>query len=63
VTPQSSLFYSCKDQLSYQEADNELSFLLSGSLLPLGSAGNPVVISDDNDEVEGSLSHSNYREA
>jgi acyl-CoA synthetase (NDP forming) len=59
------LFYSCKDQLSYQEADKKLTSLLSGYLPPVGSVGNPIEISDDsddNDDIKSLLSHPNYRE-
>jgi hypothetical protein len=63
VTPWSSVFYSCKDQSSYQEAYNELTSLLSESPPPAGSRENPVIISDDDDDIESLLSHLNYSEA
>jgi hypothetical protein len=63
VIPQLLLFYSCEDHLSDQEADDELTSLLSGSPPPLGSISNPVVVSNDEDDIESLLSRPNHREA
>jgi hypothetical protein len=63
VTPQSSSFYSCNERLSDGEADDEPTFLSSGSPFPPGSIHNPLVISDDKDDIESLISRPSYREA
>jgi hypothetical protein len=63
ATPQSLSFYSCQEHLSDWEADNELTSLSSGSPPPLGSVGNPVVVSNDKDDIKSLLSHPNHYEA
>jgi hypothetical protein len=63
ATPQSSLFYSCDEHSSDGEADDELTSLSSGSPFPPGSINNPLVISDDKDDIESSISRPSYREA
>jgi hypothetical protein len=63
VTPQSSSFYSCDECSSDGEADDELTSLSSGSLPSPGTINNPLVISDDEDDIENSLSRPSYREA
>jgi hypothetical protein len=63
ATPQSSSFYSCDERSSDGEADDELTSLSSGSLFPPGSINNPLVINDDEDDIESLISRPSYREA
>jgi hypothetical protein len=63
VTPQSPSFYSCKEHSSDREADDKLTSLLSGSSPSPGTIINPLVISDDEEDIESSISHPSYREA
>jgi hypothetical protein len=60
VAPQSSSFHSCKEQSADEEADNELTSLLSGSSPSPGTINNPLVISDDEDDIESSISRPSY---
>jgi hypothetical protein len=43
--------------LSYHESNNQLASLSSNLLPPLGMIGNPIVVSDDEDDNENLLSH------
>jgi hypothetical protein len=63
VTPQSLLFYSCEEHSSDRETDDELTSLLSGSVPSLGTINNPLVISNDEDDIESLISCPSYREA
>jgi hypothetical protein len=63
VTPQSPSFYSCKEHSSDREADDELISLSSGPSSSLGTINNPLVISDDEDDIKSSISRPSYREA
>jgi hypothetical protein len=57
-----SQFYSCEetaindDLSSYHESDDLLASLLSLPPPPLGTIENPIIISDDEDDIESSLS-------
>jgi hypothetical protein len=48
---------------SYHESDDQLASLLTYPLPQLGAIGNPIIISDDKDDIESSLSHPSYHEA
>jgi hypothetical protein len=67
--PTLSQFYPCEemavddDLLSYQESDDQPASFLSYPLSPLGTVGNPIVISDNKDNIKSSLSHPSYHEA
>jgi hypothetical protein len=50
------------DLLSYHESNDQLASLSSNPLPPLGTIGNPIVVSDDEDDNESSLSHPSYCE-
>jgi hypothetical protein len=69
LSSQSFQFHSCEETVinndlsSYHKSDNQLASLLSNPLLPLGMIGNPIVVSDDKDDIESSLSRPNYHEA
>jgi hypothetical protein len=69
LSSQLSQFYSCEetvindDLLSYHESEDPLSFLSSLLPPPLGMIGNPIIVSDDKDDIESSLSCPSYCEA
>jgi hypothetical protein len=44
------------DLSSYHESDDQLASLSSYPLPPLGTIENPIVVSDDEDDIESSLS-------
>jgi hypothetical protein len=51
------------DDLSfYHESKDLLTSLLSFSPLPLGTIWNLIIVSDDKDDIESSLSCPSYRE-
>jgi hypothetical protein len=64
-----SQFYSCEetvindDLLSYHKSEDLLASLSSLPPLPLGMIGNPIIVSNDEDDIESLLSHPSYREA
>jgi hypothetical protein len=51
------------DLSSYHESDDQLASLLLYPLPPLGTLGNPIVVSDDEDDIKSSLSCPSYHEA
>jgi hypothetical protein len=52
------------DDLSfYHESEDPLTFLLALPPPPLGMIGNPIVISDDEDDIDSPLSCPSYHEA
>jgi hypothetical protein len=61
-------FHSCKETVtnddlsSYHESQDPLAFLLLFPPLPLGTIGNPIIVSDDEDNIESSLSCPSYCE-
>jgi hypothetical protein len=65
---QPSQFHSCEetvinDDLSdYHESENPLAFLSSLPPLPLGTIGNPIVVSDGKDDIDSPLSRPSYHE-
>jgi hypothetical protein len=69
LSSQLSQFHSCEetvinDDLSdYYESENPLTFLLSLPPSPLGTIGNPIVVSDDEDDIDSPLSCPSYHEA
>jgi hypothetical protein len=63
TTPQSSSFHSCNKHSSEREVDDELTSLLLGSSPSPGTINNPLVISNDEDDIESSISRPSYREA
>jgi hypothetical protein len=69
LSPQVSQFYSCTETVvdddlsSYQESDDQPTSLLLHPLPPLGMIGNPIIISNNKDDIESSLSHPSYHEA
>jgi hypothetical protein len=66
---QLSQFHSCEetvindDLLDYHESENPLTSLSSLPPSPLGTIGNPIVVSDDEDDIDSPLSRSSYHEA
>jgi hypothetical protein len=66
---QPSQFHSCEetminDNLSdYQESEAPLAFLSSLPPPPLGTIENPIVISNDKDDINSLFSHPSYHEA
>jgi hypothetical protein len=64
-----SQFHSCEetvinDDLSdYHESEAPLTSLLSLPLPPLGMIGNPIVVDDDEDNIDRLFSHPSYHEA
>jgi hypothetical protein len=64
----SSQFHSCKETIinnnpsSYHESKDLLASLLSLPPPPLGIIGNPIIVSDDKDDIESLLSHPSYHE-
>jgi hypothetical protein len=69
LSSQPSQFHSCEeiiindDLSSYHESENPLTSLLSLPPPPLGTIKNPIVVSDDKDDIESSLSRPSYHEA
>jgi hypothetical protein len=63
---QPSQFHSCEvinDDLSdYHESEAPLASLLSLPPPPLGTIGNPIVVSDNEDDIDSPLSCPSYRE-
>jgi hypothetical protein len=51
------------DLLSYQESDIQPAALSLYPLSPLGTVENPIVISDDEDNIDSSLNHPSHHEA
>jgi hypothetical protein len=68
LSSQPSQFHSCEetvinDDLSdYHESEDPLAFLLSLPPPPLGTIGNPIVVSDDEDDIGSPLSRPSYCE-
>jgi hypothetical protein len=66
---QPSQFHSCEemvinDDLSdYHESEDPLASLLSLPPPPSGTIGNPIVVSDDEDDIDSLFSHPSHREA
>jgi hypothetical protein len=69
VSSQPSQFYSCKetvinDDLSdYHESEDPLTSLSSLPLPPSGTIGNPIVVSDDEDDIDSLFSCPSHHEA
>jgi hypothetical protein len=69
LSSQPSQFHSCEetiinDNLSdYHESEAPLASLLSLPPPPLGTIGNPIVVSDDKDDIDSLSSHPSYHEA
>jgi hypothetical protein len=68
LSSQPSQFHSCEetvinDNLSdYHESENPLTSLFSLPPSPLGMIGNPIVVSDDKDDIDSPLSRPSYYE-
>jgi hypothetical protein len=66
---QPSQFHSCEetvindDLLDYHESEDPLASLLLLPPPPLGTIGNPIVVSDDKDNIDSLFSHPSYCEA
>jgi hypothetical protein len=69
LSSQPSQFHSCEetvinDDLSdYHESEDPLASLLSLPPPPLGTIGNPIVVSDDKDDINSLFSCPSYHEA
>jgi hypothetical protein len=69
LSSQPSQFHSCEETVinndlsDYHESENPLAYLLSLPFSPLGMIGNPIVVSDDKDDIDSPLSHASYHEA
>jgi hypothetical protein len=69
LSSQLSQFHSCEetvinDDLSfYHESEELLAFLSSLPPPPLGTIGNPIIVSDDKNDIKSLLSHPSYHEA
>jgi hypothetical protein len=69
VLSQPSQFYSCEetvinDDLSdYHESEDPLASLSSLPLPPLGTIGNPIVVDNDEDDIDSLFSRPSYHEA
>jgi hypothetical protein len=69
VSSQPSQFHSCEetvinDNLSdYHESEDPLTSLSSLSLPPSGTIGNPIVVSDDEDDIDSLFSRPSHHEA
>jgi hypothetical protein len=69
LSSQPSQFHSCEetvinDDLSdYQESEVPLTSLLSLPLPPLGTIGNPIVVDDDEDDIDRLFNRPSYHEA
>jgi hypothetical protein len=68
LSSQPSQFHSCEETVinddlsSYHESEDPLTSLLSLPPSPLGTIGNPIIVSDDKDDIESSLSCPSYPE-
>jgi hypothetical protein len=69
LSSQPSQFHSCEetvinDDLSdYHESEDPLASLSSLPPPPLGTVGNPIVVSDDEDDIDSPLNCPSYCEA
>jgi hypothetical protein len=69
LSSQPSQFHSCEemvinDNLSdYHESEDPLASLSSLPPPPLGMIGNPIVVSDDEDDINSLFSHPSHHEA
>jgi hypothetical protein len=69
LSSQLSQFHSCEETiindnlLDYHESENPLASLLLLPPSPLGTIGNPIVVSNDEDNINSPLSHPSYHEA
>jgi hypothetical protein len=69
LSSQPSQFHSCEetvinDDLSdYHESEDPLTSLLSLPPPPSGTIGNPIVVSDDKDDIDSLFSHPSHHEA
>jgi hypothetical protein len=69
LSSQPSQFHSCEetvinDDLSdYHESEDPLASLSSLPPPPLGTIENPIVVSDDEDDIDSLFSHPSYHEA
>jgi hypothetical protein len=69
LSSQLSQFHSCKETVinndlsSYHESKDPLASLSSLPPPPLGMIGNPIIVSNDEDDIESSLSRPSYCEA
>jgi hypothetical protein len=68
LSSQPSQFHSCEETIindnlsSYHGSEDPLTSLLSLPFPPLGTIGNPIVVSDDEDNIDSLLSRPSYRE-
>jgi hypothetical protein len=68
LSSQPSQFHSCKETvindnlLDYHESEDPLASLLSLPPLPLGTIENPIVVSDDEDDINSLFSRPSYHE-
>jgi hypothetical protein len=66
LSSQLSQFHSCEETIinddlsSYHESEDPLAFLSSLPPPPLGTIGNPIIVSDDEYDIESSLSCPSY---
>jgi hypothetical protein len=64
-----SEFHSCEETVinddlsSYHKSEDPLASLSSLPRLPLATIGNPIIVSNDKDDIESSLSRPSYHEA
>jgi hypothetical protein len=69
LSSQPSQFHSCEETIinddlsSYHESEDPLTSLSSLPPPPLGTIGNPIVVSNDEDDIESLLSCPSYHEA
>jgi hypothetical protein len=69
LSSQPSQFHSCKETIvndnlsSYHESENLLASLLSLPPSPLGMIENPIIVSNDKDDIDSPLSRPSYYEA
>jgi hypothetical protein len=69
LSSQPSQFHSCEetvindDLLEYHESEAPLASLLSLPPPPSGTIGNPIVVSNDEDDIDSLFSHPSYHEA
>jgi hypothetical protein len=66
LSSQPSQFHSCEvndDLLDYHESEDLLTSLSSIPPPPLGTIRNPIVVSDDEDDIDSLFSCPSYREA
>jgi hypothetical protein len=69
VSSQPSQFYSCEetvinDDLSdYHKSEDPLTSLLSLPLPPLGTIGNPIVVDNDEDDIDSLFSRPSHHKA